>query len=280
VPCECVRFNRTRSLCLYVSHNLCLRRRSCAASRWCSGRCAACRSRTRSLLQRRLDRVSFKGARRRKLAQLVPDHLLGHIHGNKLLSVVHGNGVPIISGTIVERRDQVFTTFFSFRVFSPSTFSRRWPSTNGPFFSERAIDSLFLHSAQAAPRRAPHLLESSYRSRNAVRPRAKRAHKPRALRIRNPLHNHCPTRLAQLVEHRLRRRHNYFPCWAHRLGAFCRCAFYHSLGRPRRTLCRCSSQRCPPSCCSCRSCCSHRVCSRRAALPSPPSFQRLLRQKI
>src|SRR5579859_2405690 len=46
---------------------------------------------------------------------------------------------PIISGTIVERRDQVFTTFFSLRVFRPSTFSRRWPSTNGPFFSERAI---------------------------------------------------------------------------------------------------------------------------------------------
>src|SRR6266446_2339766 len=46
---------------------------------------------------------------------------------------------PIISGTIVERRDQVFTTFFSLRVFNPSTFSRRWPSTNGPFFSERAM---------------------------------------------------------------------------------------------------------------------------------------------
>src|SRR5690242_2828368 len=46
---------------------------------------------------------------------------------------------PIISGTMVERRDQVLTTFFSLRVFSPSTFSRRWPSTNGPFFSERAI---------------------------------------------------------------------------------------------------------------------------------------------
>src|SRR6266404_6032892 len=46
---------------------------------------------------------------------------------------------PIISGTIVDRRDQVFTTFFSLRVFRPSTFSRRWPSTNGPFFSERAI---------------------------------------------------------------------------------------------------------------------------------------------
>src|SRR5712671_7381819 len=52
---------------------------------------------------------------------------------------------PIISGTIVERRDQVFTTFFSLRVFRPSTFSRRWPSTNGPFFSERAI--WFLYSS-------------------------------------------------------------------------------------------------------------------------------------
>src|SRR3984893_6218776 len=46
---------------------------------------------------------------------------------------------PIMSGTIVDRRDQVFTTFFSLRVLRPSTFSRRWPSTNGPFFSERAI---------------------------------------------------------------------------------------------------------------------------------------------
>src|SRR5690348_18382055 len=83
---------------------------------------------------------------------------------------------PIISGTIVERRDQVFTTFFSLRAFSPSTFSRRWPSTNGPFFSERAIDSLFLHSAQAAPWRAPHFLESSHGPRNAMRPWAERAH--------------------------------------------------------------------------------------------------------
>src|SRR5215472_12785818 len=58
---------------------------------------------------------------------------------------------PIISGTIVERRDHVFTTFFSLRVFSPSTFSRRWLSTNGPFLSERAISLLFLHAAQAAP---------------------------------------------------------------------------------------------------------------------------------
>src|SRR5258708_18712407 len=71
---------------------------------------------------------------------------------------------PIMSGTIVERRDHVLITFFSLRVFSPSTLMRRWPSTNGPFFSERAIDSLFLHSPQAAPLCPPHLLEPSYRS--------------------------------------------------------------------------------------------------------------------
>src|SRR5437899_12494391 len=58
---------------------------------------------------------------------------------------------PIMSGTIVDRRDQVFTTFFSLRVFSASTLSRKWPSTNGPFFVERAIDSLFLHAAQPPP---------------------------------------------------------------------------------------------------------------------------------
>src|ERR1700690_3996793 len=46
---------------------------------------------------------------------------------------------PTISGRIVERRDHVFTTFFSFRSFSASTFSRRWPSMNGPFLSERGI---------------------------------------------------------------------------------------------------------------------------------------------
>src|ERR1700740_927243 len=93
---------------------------------------------------------------------------------------------PIMSGTIVERRDHVFRTFFSLRVFSPSTFSRRWPSTNGPFFSERAIDSLFLHAAQADPLRSPHLFEPAYRTRDPVRFRAERAHEARALRVRNP----------------------------------------------------------------------------------------------
>src|SRR6266581_4422392 len=103
---------------------------------------------------------------------------------------------PIMSGTIVERRDQVLITFFSLRVFNPSTFSRRWPSTNGPFFSERAIDPLFPHSPQAAPLSPPHLLEAPHRPGNAVRLRAERADKPRALRICNALHDDCPARLA------------------------------------------------------------------------------------
>src|SRR4030095_1489011 len=112
---------------------------------------------------------------------------------------------PIMSGTIVERRDQVFTTFFSFRVFSPSTFSRRCPSTKGPFFSERAISLLFLHAAQTAPLGMPHLLKSAHRTGNAMRFRAERANKPRTQRIRGAVHNHRPSGLAQLVQHRLER---------------------------------------------------------------------------
>src|ERR1700747_1379087 len=61
---------------------------------------------------------------------------------------------PIKSGTIVERRDQVLTTFFSLRVLSPSTFSRRVPSTNGPFFSERAISVLYSSTRRKRPQGA------------------------------------------------------------------------------------------------------------------------------
>src|SRR5690348_17350017 len=46
---------------------------------------------------------------------------------------------PTISGTTVDRRDQVLMTFFSLARFSISTFSSRWRSMNGPFFSERPI---------------------------------------------------------------------------------------------------------------------------------------------
>src|SRR5271170_6498187 len=122
---------------------------------------------------------------------------------------------PINSGTMVERRDQVLTTFFSLRVFRPSIFSRRWPSTNGPFFSERAIDPLLLHSPQPNPLGSRHLLESPHRPGYAVRPWTKRANKSRARRILLLLHNYRPARLAQLVEHRNRRRGHYFyrPHW-------------------------------------------------------------------
>src|SRR5579863_4719090 len=112
---------------------------------------------------------------------------------------------PMKSGTIVERRDQVFTTFFSLRVFSPSTFSRKCPSTNGPFFSERAISLLFLDAAQTAPLGMPHLLESFDRPGNAMRFRAERANKARSHRIRRAVHDDRPTGLAQLVKHRLER---------------------------------------------------------------------------
>src|SRR5438034_11804590 len=46
---------------------------------------------------------------------------------------------PTISGVIVERRDQVFTTLRSRASFICSIFLSRWSSTNGPFFSDRAI---------------------------------------------------------------------------------------------------------------------------------------------
>src|SRR5271165_534989 len=46
---------------------------------------------------------------------------------------------PTISGTTVERRDQVRSTFFSLREFMPSTRAIRKPSTNAPFLVERAI---------------------------------------------------------------------------------------------------------------------------------------------
>src|SRR5215218_1825013 len=48
---------------------------------------------------------------------------------------------PTISGITVERRDQVLITFFSLARFITSTFSSRWVSTNGPFFSERLISA-------------------------------------------------------------------------------------------------------------------------------------------
>src|SRR5215212_964772 len=46
---------------------------------------------------------------------------------------------PIMTGTIIERRDQVLITLWEPLSFSASTFFIRWPSTNGPFFRLRGI---------------------------------------------------------------------------------------------------------------------------------------------
>src|SRR5450759_2940548 len=49
-----------------------------------------CLGRLRALLRcRHLHRVSLEGAGRRELAQLVSHHVLGHIHRDELLPVVH-----------------------------------------------------------------------------------------------------------------------------------------------------------------------------------------------
>src|SRR5690242_9027432 len=61
--------------------------------------------------------------------------------GTNFLPLCTASVWPTISGTTVERRDQVLTTFFSFARFIASTFSRRCVSTNGPFFNERLINS-------------------------------------------------------------------------------------------------------------------------------------------
>ena len=53
---------------------------------------------------------------------------------------------PTISGTTVERRDHVLITRFSVSRFMASTFSIRWTSMNGPFFSERPMAYFFLRS--------------------------------------------------------------------------------------------------------------------------------------
>src|ERR1700693_475599 len=134
---------------------------------------------------------------------------------------------PIMSGTIVERRDHVFTTFFSLRVFSASTLSRKWPSTNGPFFVERAIASLFLHAAQPAPLRVPHLFETSHRTRYTVRPGTKWADKSRAQRIRNSFYYHRPARLAELVHQRLEWWGHHFHYFGRWFGGYFRCPPFH-----------------------------------------------------
>src|SRR5579871_1345702 len=51
------------------------------------------------------------------------------------------------SGRMVDRRDHVRTTFFSFFSFMSATFFARWSSVNGPFLSDLLIASLLYLSA-------------------------------------------------------------------------------------------------------------------------------------
>src|SRR4051812_27246934 len=55
-----------------------------------------------------------------------------------------------MSGMMVERRDQVLMTFFSFAAFCASTFFNKWSSTNGPFFRLRAISIPYLAPTAAS----------------------------------------------------------------------------------------------------------------------------------
>src|SRR5262245_39351407 len=51
---------------------------------------------------------------------------------------------PTMSGTIIERRDQVLIGRRSFFCTAERTFAARCRSTNGPFFNERGTCSLLL----------------------------------------------------------------------------------------------------------------------------------------
>jgi len=75
----------------------------------------------------------------------------------------------------VERRDQVFTTFFSLCVFRLPLFRGRCRRQNGPFFSERAISlrySSTLRKRLHCARRT--FLEAAHRTRDAMRLGAER----------------------------------------------------------------------------------------------------------
>src|SRR5581483_8083640 len=58
------------------------------------GRCGRRGRHAGSLLVRDLARVTAEQPGRRELAELVTDHVLGHVHGNELVAVVHRERVP------------------------------------------------------------------------------------------------------------------------------------------------------------------------------------------
>src|SRR6266853_57499 len=83
----------------FVCHQLSLWRSRCAAPCRCRAtrgrpRCPWSAGNTRRPLERRLHGVAFERARRRKLSELVPNHLFGDVDRNKFSAVVDGNRVP------------------------------------------------------------------------------------------------------------------------------------------------------------------------------------------
>src|SRR5579863_5402865 len=76
---------------------------------------------------------------------------------------------PTNSGKIVERRDQVFTTFLSLALFNTSIFTLRCESTNGPFFVERAIKLQLLASSHQLPARSCLSHPPGYRLKSLLR---------------------------------------------------------------------------------------------------------------
>jgi len=219
--------------------------------------------------------MAFEGAGRSEFAQLVSNHLFRHIHRNKFFAVVHGDGVTDeVRHNRRTPRPGLDHFLFVARV-QPFDFSRRCASTNGPFFSERAISLLFLDAAQTSPRGVPHLLKSTYRARNPMRFRAERANKSRSHRIRRAVHNHRPSRLAKLVQRRLQRNRrlllNEHRNLRHRFrNRLRRHPFCYTLARAFRA----RPNRCPASCCTACPCRSHRfrssfaVCLSRECSPS------------
>src|SRR5579871_5130148 len=77
--------------------------------------------------------------RRRKLAELPSHHVLGHIHRDELLAVMHRERMPNELGQNGGTPRQVRTTFFSLLSFIAVTFFTRWSSVSGPFFNDLLI---------------------------------------------------------------------------------------------------------------------------------------------
>ena len=122
----------------------------------------------------------------RKLAELVPDHLLGDIHRDEFLAVVHGDGVadhvrhdrraarPRLDHFLFVARVQRLHLLAQVAVDERPFFQRTCHRFSLRRSSSARLVDLFFHPAQLDPLRAPHLAESAHRPGNAVRQRAER----------------------------------------------------------------------------------------------------------